>query len=158
MPHRATPESDDLIRALYAGLHRFASAVAPLGDDPDDLVQEALIRTLARRQLTELTHPHAYLRRAVLNLAKNRRRTLQRQLAALVRLGPPTADTDAYPSDTAALLTLPPTTRAVLWLADVEGLPFAQIADELGLTVEAARQRAVRGRAELKDRLEQGAT
>jgi len=37
---------NDLIEEIYPALHRFAAVVAPRGDDPDDLVQEALVRTL----------------------------------------------------------------------------------------------------------------
>jgi DNA-directed RNA polymerase specialized sigma24 family protein len=35
---------DELFRALYPGLRRFAAAVGPLEVDPDDLVQDALVR------------------------------------------------------------------------------------------------------------------
>jgi DNA-directed RNA polymerase specialized sigma24 family protein len=151
----AAPTDDALIEELYPSLYRFAAVVAPRGDDPDDLVQDAFVRTLARHPLADLDLPHAYLRRTILNLANNRRRSLRRQLGALTRLGRPLPIDDSYPSDVAALLDLAPQTRAVLWLADVEGLGFDEIADQLGLTATAARQRASRGRAEIRTRLEE---
>ena len=139
-----------MIRRLYPSLHRFAVAVGGVGN-ADDLVQEALTRTIARRSLGDLDDPLPYLRRAVLNLASNRRRSFGRQLRAWARTGlPGPGTTDSYPSDLAPLRTLPPQARAVLWLADVEGLPFDMIARQLGLTPAAARQQASRGRAELR--------
>ena len=151
---QAEPTDERLIEELYPNLYRFAAVVAPRGDDPDDLVQDAFVRTLARRSFADLDQPHAYLRRTILNLANNRRRSLRRQLRALTRLGSAPPVEDIYPSDTEALLDLAPQTRAVLWLADVEGLGFEEIADQLGLTAAAARQRASRGRAEIRTRLE----
>ena len=47
-------------------------------------------------------------------------------------------------------LPLPPAVRAVLWLADVEGRSFDEIAQILGCSVTAARTRASRGRRELR--------
>lgn len=147
---RLEPADDTVIRGLYPALHRFASAVGGISD-ADDLVQEALARTIARSSLAELDDPLPYLRRVVLNLAANRRRTVGRQLRAWARMGvagPGTAD--SYPSDLAPLMALPPQARAVLWLADVEGLSFPAIAQQLGLTPAAARKQASRGRAELR--------
>jgi RNA polymerase sigma factor (sigma-70 family) len=151
----ATPARSDaeIIGELYDGLVRFAAVVAPRGADPDDLVHDALVRTISRRSLADIEHPQAYVRRAILNLAANRRRSAIRQLRAVVRIGPPPASEDHYPSDALALLDLAPQTRAVLWLADVEGQSFEAIAAHLGLTAASARQRASRGRAEIRERI-----
>lgn len=146
---------DQLIRELYPRLRAFACVVAIPSDDPDDLVQDALMRVLRRDELHSLEDPTVYLRRVIVNLASDRRRSLRRRFAALARLGPTAPTTDAYPSDTAALLALSPQTRAVLWLADVEGFDFETIATQLGLTPAAARQRASRGRAELRLRVQE---
>ena len=116
----ATPARSDaeIIGELYDGLVRFAAVVAPRGADPDDLVHDALVRTISRRTLSDIEHPQAYVRRAILSLAANRRRSAIRQLRAVV-----------------------------------EGYSFEEIAAHLGLTPASARQRASRGRAEIRSRI-----
>ena len=142
---------DALFAAIYPGLRRFAAVTGPMEVDPDDLVQEAVARTLRRHTLSELDEPTAYLRRVILNLASNHRRGLARWRAALPRLAP---EADAappdYSSDLADLLRLPPPTRAVLYLVEVEGCSYAEAAEALGTTEEAARARAMRGRRQLR--------
>lgn len=156
-PERSLDQSDaEIVASLYGDLVRFAAAVAPLGDEPDDLAQEAIARVLVRRSLRTLDEPATYLRRVVVNLTKNRHRSMQRRLRAWSRLGPREPASDVYPSDVAALLALNPETRAVLWMADVEGYGFDEIARVLSLTPSAARQRASRGRADLRRRLADG--
>ena len=145
---------DELFAELYPGLHRFACVVAPPEVDPDDLVQEATARALRRGPLAELDHPAAYLRRAITNLASNERRRLGRQRRALRVLGPPPEVDPSYASDVAELLALPPMTRAVLWLAEVEGATYEEIAAELGGRADAARQQASRGRQALRHLLD----
>jgi RNA polymerase sigma-70 factor (ECF subfamily) len=143
------------LRAIYGQLRRFAAVVAPLDLDPDDLVQEALVRALRLRPLQEYDDLGAYLRRAMLNLAANARRRTSRYQRALVRLR---GDTDSpvasYPSDLLILYALAPDVRAVLYLVAVEGLSYAEIAGLLGCSEAAARARACRGRRVLRYALE----
>lgn len=150
-PPPAGPRSDEeVFAAAYPALRRLAAVVAPPEADPDDLVQEAVVRALRRGPLAELDHPVAYLRRAVVNLAANERRGLGRRRRALARIGPDPVVAASYPSDVAEILRLAPADRAVLWLADVEGLPFEEVADHLGCSAEAARTRASRARRQLR--------
>jgi RNA polymerase sigma-70 factor (ECF subfamily) len=145
------PSSDDAIFAtIYPALHRFACVVCPPEADPDDLVQDATARALRRGPLSELDHPTAYLRRAIANLASNERRRLGRQRRALTIVGRAPDVDPTYASDVAELLSLPPGTRAVLWLAEVEGATYDEIAELLGCTPEAARARASRARKQLR--------
>ena len=65
---------------LYEPLRRFASVVRSPDMDADDLVQEALVRTLALQPLAELDDPAAYLRTVIVRLASNQRRTAGRRL------------------------------------------------------------------------------
>jgi RNA polymerase sigma-70 factor (ECF subfamily) len=141
---------DELFRELYPALRRFAAAVGPAEVDPDDLVQDALVRMLRRGSLSELDAPLAYLRRTILNLASDRRRGFGRMHRAFSRLGVRSGEPTAYPSDIADLLHLSPEIRAVLWLADVEGRSFDDVAEILGCSVTAARSRASRGRKQLR--------
>ncbi len=140
------------MRDLYAPLRRFAAVVGPPEVDPDDLVQEAFLRILRRGSLASLESPLAYCRRTILNLASNQRRGLGRRSRAIAKLSNPDLDRvrAQYPSDLADLFALSPDDRAVLYLADVEGYTFSEIADMLGRSEAVARQRASRARRRLK--------
>jgi RNA polymerase sigma-70 factor (ECF subfamily) len=50
----------------------------------------------------------------------------------------------------AELLRLPPSARAVLYLAEVEGYRYDEIAQMLGCTATTARKRASRARRHLR--------
>jgi RNA polymerase sigma-70 factor (ECF subfamily) len=146
---------DALFEALYPSLRRFAAVTGPAEVDPDDLVQEAVARTLRRHALTELDDAGAYLRRVIVNLASNQRRGMARWRAVLPRIG---RDDDGavpeYASDLADLLRLPPQTRALLYLVEVDGRSYAEAAAVVGLSEEAARARASRARRQLRTDLE----
>jgi RNA polymerase sigma-70 factor (ECF subfamily) len=141
---------DELFRVLYPGLRRFAAAVGRLEVDPDDLVQDALVRVLRRGTLSELDDPLAYLRRTIVNLAADRRRGFGRLRRALTRVDRRDGAASEYPSDLSDLMALPPEVRAVLWLVDVEGRSFDEVAAAIGCSVTAARSRASRGRRQLR--------
>jgi RNA polymerase sigma-70 factor (ECF subfamily) len=141
----------DLIGDLYPSLHRFAAVVASADLDPDDLVQEALLRALRRGPLTDLAYPAAYLRKCMVNLAKDGRRGLGRRRRALEVLAATSgAYVQHYPSDVAELLELPAKTRAILYLKELEGRSFAEIADLLGSSETSVRSAASRGRRRLR--------
>jgi RNA polymerase sigma factor (sigma-70 family) len=145
---------DDLIRDLYPGLRRFASVVAPPDEDPNDLVQSVLCRVLRSRSLTELEHPGAYLRRAILNEATTRRRSFARRWRALARLGPPDSPPTTYEWDVEELLQLPPKERAVLYLNVIEGRPFDEISEMIGGSAASLRMTATRARRRLRGLLD----
>ena len=148
-------EDAELFTELYPGLRRFAAATGPREVDPDDLVQEAVARTLRTHQLSELDDAGAYLRRTIVNLASNHRRGFARWRAAINRVGrTDEGRSEEYDSDLADLLRVPPDGRAVLYLVEVEGRPYAETAQLLGITEEAARTRAARARRRLRLDLE----
>ena len=123
------------------------------------MVQEAVARTLKRHRLAELTDPAAYLRRTILNLASNHRRGLARRRRAQSLLSRDAAvSSDSYPSDLSDLAAVPTHERAVLYLSEVEGYRYAEIAQMLGCSESAARTRALRGRRRLGVALEQEAS
>lgn len=144
--------------ALYPMLRRYAAAIAAAETDPDDLVQDALVRVLSAGGFARIEHPEAYLRRTIVNLASNGRRGLARQRKAVGRLAG-ARDLDVvpeYPSELSALLRLTPSERAVLYLADVERLSFDEIGKILDIRVATARGRASRARKALRAHLEAG--
>jgi len=143
-------EESRLFAELYAPLRRFAAVVGPIEVDPDDLLQEAVARVLRRKRLTDLEQPGAYLRRTMVNLASNHRRSLARERRAFVRFGATVEPTgDVYPSDLVELLSLSPRERAVLYLSEVEGYRYSEIGELLGCSEAAARKRAMRARRHL---------
>ena len=101
----------EIFRSVYPALRRFAAAVRAPGSDADDLVQEALARTLATRSLASIDEPLAYLRTAVMRIAMNATRSSRREALRIARATVSAGDTtDAYPSDLDALRALPPMT------------------------------------------------
>lgn len=136
-------DDETLFAALYPDLRRFAAVVTPVEVDPDDLVQDALERTLQRLPLAAITNPKAYLFRVMVNLASNHRRRLSRARRALTRLSAPEASHPIYPSDISDLLRLPSSKRAILYLRSVEGLSSGEVASLLGMS-EAAVAKATK--------------
>ena len=136
---------EELFTQLYPSLRRFAAIAKTPEADADDLVQEALVRALTLRPLSEYTNPAAYLRRTIVNLASNAHRSSGRARRALHRLGGPAQDPVHYPSDLQDLLQLTPVQRAAVYLAVVEGLSHAVIGETLGCSEAAARNRVSRG-------------
>ena len=81
--------------------------------EPDDLVQEAYAKVLAKRP-AQIRDLGPYLRRMVVNLATDERRRFGRAASAAPKIAADGASTDSYPSDLADLLALPPRVRALL--------------------------------------------
>ncbi len=141
-------------QALYPQLRRFAAVVAPVGTDPDDLVQDALARTLAHGSLDRLDNPAAYLYQAIRNGSASLLRKRERGQRAIRRLG---GGGDLYPgpdaSDISLLHALPPDQRGIVFLVHVEGFSMAEAAEAMGCTPVAARARASRGIRRLRQLL-----
>jgi DNA-directed RNA polymerase specialized sigma24 family protein len=136
---KPVPTDDELFRPLYPSLRRFAAVVAPLDTEPEDLLHDALVATLRRRRLADLDNPAAYLRRVIVNLSHNHRRRagVRGRALRLLAASPPVA-TEDYPSDLSQLDWLSPLQRAVLYLSEVEGYRFAEIAEMVGCSEPAA--------------------
>ncbi len=153
MTHGVTSHLDQtdtsLISGLYPQLRSFASVVAPSHEDPNDLVQEALLRALRRGPLCELEYPKAYLRAAIYHLAVSSRRRWASHQRGLVQIAA-TIETPEDPWQVGELLRLAPKARAVLYLHVVEGLPYDEIGGLLGCTAVSARKTASRAKRRLR--------
>jgi RNA polymerase sigma-70 factor (ECF subfamily) len=156
LPRRSSLEEEEreLITSLYPALRRIAAVVGSADVEPDDLVQEALVRTLRKGPLSDLDNPLGYLRRAIVNLASNQRRSLGRRRRAVARLNVEEGWLPSYPADVEAILDLPPKQRAILYLVEVEGVPYQEAADQIGMTTVAARAMARRAREKARLALE----
>jgi RNA polymerase sigma-70 factor (ECF subfamily) len=151
-----TGEADEraLLLEQYAPLRRYAAVVGPADLDPDDVVQEAMVKVLQLGQLTVFDDLGAYLRRTVLNISASHARKAGRGRRAMARLGPAQqGTTPSYPSDVREILSLAPRDRAALFLVDVEGWSFRDLAGELGCSEAAARARVSRARRRVRERL-----
>ena len=153
MTHRVAARVDQsstkLIAELYPQLRAFASVVAPAHEDPNDLIQEALVRALRGGPLSRLEHPKAYLKTAIYHLAISARRHWVAEQRGLVRIAAE-VDTAAVPWQVDELLRLPPRERAVLYLHIIEGLPYAEVGRLLDCTEMSARKAASRGKHRLR--------
>jgi RNA polymerase sigma-70 factor (sigma-E family) len=126
----------------------------------EDLVQSALIQALRiwRRSATA-EHPHAYLRRIVVNeyVSWHRRRSAGERPSTVAVLdhAVPDASVGIDERDEAwrLLATLPRRQRAVLVLRLYEDLSDADIATVLGCGVGTVRSHASLGLATLRERL-----
>jgi DNA-directed RNA polymerase specialized sigma24 family protein len=152
--------TDEALRRLYPRLRRFAAVVAPVEVGPDDLLQEAFERFFAHGP-SSVAHVEVYMRQIIVRTASNHRRRLGRLRGVLdrvARLGVVTVADPAYPSDLAFLEHLGPTARAVLYLYEIEDVAFDAIADQLGMSIAAVKQTAVRARRQLRQHIEQEST
>ena len=144
------PADEQIVRRCYEQLRRFAAIVGRPVAEPDDLVQEALVRTLRVSPLHQLDHPEAYLRRTILNLARNERRSRRRRDAAFARVAQMDGARDELPSDLADLDRLSARDRALLYLKVVEGRTYAEMAIELAMREDAVRARVSRATRQLR--------
>jgi DNA-directed RNA polymerase specialized sigma24 family protein len=113
--------------------------------DPDDLLQEAVTRTLTIHRLSDLDNPAAYLRKAIANAARNVARSHARPAPI-----PATATSDTYPSELSLLGRLSADERAAVYLLDVERFTIAEAAETLGCGTARLKASAARGRRKLR--------
>lgn len=148
-PTAAIAAESAIFGEVYPRLRRFAAVVAPIEVDPDDVVQDALERTLRKRTLASLESPHSYLCRVILNLSSNHRRRLALRRRTLPRLAVEDHHLPSYPSDVEVLMQLGARDRAILYLSELEGYTYGEIAGLLGISEAAAAKAAKRARDRL---------
>lgn len=152
----------DILGPLIPALRRYARVLLRDPAAADDLVQDGLEHALSRwHQRRGDGSPRAWLFSILHNLAVSSLRQRQRR-------GPhiPWEEADAAgipaPQDgaldhrdlLAAVDDLPPDQRSVLLLVAVEGLSYAEVARALDIPVGTVMSRLSRGRARLRDRLQ----
>lgn len=140
------PDSDgQVFRRIYSDLRRFAAICASPSQEPDDLLQEAVARTLVRHHLADLKDPGAYLRTVIANLARDAAkhdRVVQRTPMKT------SSWEDSYPSQLSDLGRLSADERAAVFLIDVERMSIRSAAQVLDCSVSHAR--TLRSRAHRK--------
>ena len=141
--------------------------------DAEDLVQETSVKAYAAfGQFTPGTNLRAWLNRILtttfINVYRKRRREPQQALGGDLqewqmsadRLAPPvpSAETEALDRTTdsdllRALRDLPGEFRTAVYLADIEGYPYREIAEMMGTPVGTVMSRLHRGRKKIREQL-----
>ena len=147
------PAFDAFVRRSSDRLLRTAYLLCGDRGHAEDLVQTALLRT-ARRWPSARTAPEAYARRVVVNLAKDRWRTLHRrpgeaplEADVVVPLHDGVADRDQL---LRAARQLPPGQRAVLVLRYFDDLSVADTAAALGCSTGTVKSQTARALERLR--------
>lgn len=162
---RPRDEASDALAALhdrhYVRLVRLAVALVDHEGAAEEVVQDVFVRLLRNwSTLRDVSDIEAYLRRAVVNAARDRlRRRRVRRALPVLHLRPA-----AGPEDTvllreehrqvlAALRQLPPRQREVLVLRHFGSLSEAETAATLDITVSAVKSAAHKGTLALRAKL-----
>jgi RNA polymerase sigma-70 factor (ECF subfamily) len=163
---------DELVRATYVDTYTLAVRLTGNEEDARDVVQEAYIRAWKGiRRFRGDARFSTWMYRITANSAythlgkRRRNRTeslddvaepIEERVSARPEAAAESAALMGRLSD--AVADLPPKLRAIVVLKDVYGLPHEAIAEELGISVTAAKVRLHRGRKRLREMLydEQG--
>ncbi|WP_157963961.1 SigE family RNA polymerase sigma factor [Actinocorallia populi] len=150
------------VRERGPGLLRFATALTGDRHHAEDLLQAVLERTYSR--WTKISHrgdPEWYVRRSIVNAAKDGWRGDNRRIAVLERLGAEDEGVclpfDEYVTRDAvrrSLRDLSPGQRTVVVLRYWEGLSEAETADLMGVSVGTVKSQAHRAMKTLRASLE----
>lgn len=137
-------------------LQRYAFALTYNADEAEDLVQESLLRAIAKRpSWNGVKRPRAYLFSILHNLHVDRRKKAQSEANHLnwMSVGEP-FDKAADPSIAydleRALRRIPRRQRQVIVLIIVEGLTYREAASILGVPAGTVMSRLSRGRTALR--------
>jgi RNA polymerase sigma-70 factor, ECF subfamily len=158
---------DELVRRTYVDTYTLAMRLTANEEDARDVVQESYLRAWKgikrfRGDAQFSTWMYRITANAAATLVQKRRR---RRVESLDTVDEPIeAALDAQPEAATesavglaelarAVEALPPKLRSIVVLKDVYGLPHEAIAQELGISVAAAKVRLHRGRKKLRDLL-----
>jgi RNA polymerase sigma-70 factor (ECF subfamily) len=143
--------------AFYSQLHGFVASRVRLASDVDDLVQIVLERAMTKAADAEVGNVAGWLfgiaRNAVADYYRGQARSLFAAADALDAADHPLGVSDEERATVIACMepllnTLPGDVARLLRWADMEGRSIQSIADELGISLSAAKSRVQRARKE----------
>ena len=156
-------EFHSLLEAEIPRLRRYARALVRDRDRADDLVQDTLMRALAKQHLWE---PGTNLRAWLFTLMHNQRVNSVRRPAresvqldteemsgSLIATTDPTASCQLRELEN-ALARLRPEEREIILLVGLEGMRYDDTAQILGIPIGTVRSRLFRGREALRKLLD----
>lgn len=152
-PGRAKRNRDvkQLVVSSYSELRKFAAVVGDIGDDPDDLLQEALVSVLKSTELTEVSDPLDRMKVAVMNRALSNRRSASRRTDEPSQATTPSVHDDQSSLPLLGLAALSIQDRAIVCLAEFDGYAHEEIGRVLNLTVPTVSRRLNRARRKLRE-------
>ena len=159
MSRTGPKQSGDDVIAQLAPLRRYARTLTRDETQAEDLVHDALVRAYERRATFRAgTNLRTWLLSILHNTFIDGRRQREAELrreAETSRLAEITAAPDQESSVrlqqiSRAFLTLPDEQRAVLHLVAIEGLPYKEAANALGIPIGTLMSRLGRARAALR--------
>ncbi len=156
---------DELVRRTYVDTYTLAMRLTANEEDARDVVQESYLRAWKgirrfRGDAQFSTWMYRITANAAATLVQKRRRrrvesleTVDEPIDMSLESRPDAAVESAIGLEALAraVETLPPKLRSIVILKDVYGLPHDAIAEELGISVAAAKVRLHRGRKRLRD-------
>jgi RNA polymerase sigma-70 factor (ECF subfamily) len=158
-----------LVAAEIPGLYRYAVSIVGDRDRAEDLVSDTMVRAIERQgQYRAEASLRTWLHRILYHLAIDQARHGSHEVSVdsveaswrdeRYSVDPAVVLERAQSADElrGALVHLPEGYRSVLVLHDAEGWPSSEIADMLGISLSAAKQRLRRGRMMLVSALAKG--
>jgi RNA polymerase sigma-70 factor (sigma-E family) len=153
----ADAEFIDIIRSALPKVQRTARLLTGSADVAEELVAEAIARSLPRWRAGAVNDGPAYLLRVVVNLTSHRFRRralgLRRDHAAFEWMRP-ASDTEATSAERdrtlRAVMRLPTRRRAVVVLRFYDDLSEAQIADVMGTSLGTVKSQLSRALEQLR--------
>jgi RNA polymerase sigma-70 factor (ECF subfamily) len=147
----------DRIQAAIPALRRYARALTRDTDAADDIVQDTLVRALRSEHLFHGGDVRAWLYTILINLNRNRLRTLSRRPVLT-----PIKDSDAATGGPEfggrdigrALDELADEPRAALLLVVLEGLTYREVAEVQGVPIGTVMSRLARARMQIRTYLD----
>lgn len=144
----------------YAALVRLCGLLDGEVAVAEDIVQDVFVRAAPKVITLPEDQQMAYLRTAVVNGWKNRRRQQATDLRARLTIGPALVDagfdsvSDQHADLWGGILNLPPRQRACVVLRYYEGLTEAETASVLGISVGTVKSQTSRALAKLRKVIE----
>jgi len=158
--------TESVWQRLSADLRRFIARRVHDAHDADDLLQEVFLRI--HRKIGELRDADrlaAWVYQIARNVIGDHYRRQSREGGSLADFDLPDEEEERDRIRVAAgqwlgelIEHLPPAYRDAVQLAEIEGLSQREVAQRLGLTLPAAKSRIQRGRAMLKELLDECCT
>jgi RNA polymerase sigma-70 factor (ECF subfamily) len=160
----------EYVQPELAVMYRVALSLTRDPADAEDLVQDAVLRAFRAADRFDGRHPRAWLltilRRTHLNRVRKRQPSLMADGAtaerALEEMGPPVPSSEEValsgefePVVGAALASLPADFLAVVKLVDLQGLSYAQAAEQLDIPKGTVMSRLHRARQRVRTSLDE---
>ena len=149
-----------LVEQEIPRLRRYARALTHVTDRADDLVQDTLVRALAKLHLWQpgtdlrawlftIMH-HQYVNTVRREAREKTTVDIEHVSSTLAATTDPTAGRQLIELDH-ALARLPTEQREVVLLIGLEGMPYERVAQILGVPIGTVRSRLSRGRERLRE-------